>query len=397
MQSMFVFIKRYMRRCRSFLKRQKPRCFSLFMVFCRILPVQNKAVFISYKGKYYNCNPRAIYEEIHRRMPKCKYIWLMNDDTIVIEGAKVVKNLTFKAAYHLATARLWIDNCRKPYWVRKRPQKQYYVNVSHGGIAALKKLERDVEDKISPVYVRNAKHDSKCADLFLSASKWRSEKFRTIYWYDGEILEYGVPRSDVFFQDGSKIKENVQKYFNLSSDDRIAVYAPTFRNSGTLGVYLSQNECYELLSSLKENWGGEWKLVVRLHPHISDKNSLIQYDNQILNGSVYDNLSDLIIASDLLITDYSGCMFDGMEAKKPVFLFASDVDEYMDERGFYLKFEEMPFPFATNIGELITWIERFNPTEYAKKSEEFRENVGSFNNAHASERVVDYIIDHYFS
>ena len=364
-----------------------------FMELCRIFPVQRKVVFQSFFGKYCNCSPRAIYEAMRAQMPDCRYIWLMKDASVKIEGAKVVRPDTWSALYHLATAALWVDNMHKPVWTAKRQGKQYYVQTCHAAATALKKVEGDAEDRLSRGYVASAKYDSRCTDMILSASRWRSEVIRRAYWFDGEILECGLPRADVFFRDGSPLKEKVYDYYGLSPETKLAVYAPTFRNSEDLSVYLSPEGCERVLVSLERRFGGEWKLAVRLHPNIAGKQGLLTYSDRVLNGSAYSDLNDLIIASELLITDYSSCMFDAMEAGKKVLLYAADIDDYMDERGFYYSLDELPFPVAPDVDALADCIEGFDEALYARRSGGFLEKIGSFNNAHAAERVTACVIE----
>lgn len=359
-------------------------------VFCA-LPIRKKAVFVSYHGKYSNCSPRAIYEELRRQMPECRYIWLMRDTSATVDGAEVVKFNSVKAIYHLATSVLWVDNSRKPVWTVKR-KGQYYVQTWHGNIA-LKKVEGDAESKLPAEYVAEAKHDSECADLFISGCRWRTNNFRTAFWYDKEVLEYGLPRSDVLYRGAEEAKARVRDFYGLPENVNIVLYAPTFRNSYSLEPYLTKGDCDGVLTAFKKRYGGDWVLILRLHPNIADRQGSIGYSSQILNGSKYSDINDLIISCDTLITDYSGCMFDGLEAGKKVLLYAMDVNEYMkDERDFYFSFDELPFPLTTSINELTSCIENFDEEEYAQRSAEFSRRIGNFNSADSSRKVSEYIV-----
>ena len=88
-----------------------------------VFPIEKKAVFSSYYGKYNNDSPMALYEEIRRILPYYKFIWLMQDNDVQIEGAEVVKTGSAKSVYHLATSVLWVDNCNKPIWIKIKKQK----------------------------------------------------------------------------------------------------------------------------------------------------------------------------------------------------------------------------------------------------------------------------------
>lgn len=360
-----------------------------FMKVCGFFPIQNKIVFSSYNASAYADSPKIIYEKfLEKNNNKYKYIWLMNDDSIEIVGAEVIKGRTLKALYHLATAKGWVDNIRKPASIVKR-KKQYYVQTWHANIG-LKKVEADAVDKLSELYVKSAKNDSKMADLFLAGSKWASQNYRDAFWYDGKILEYGLPRSDIFYKEPGSYIKKVHEYYELDSDTKMALYAPTFRANGNLECYkLDYNK---LLHQLQNRWRGEWKILVRLHPNIQNQQNTIEYNKDILNGSIYKDISELIIASDLLITDYSSCMFDAMEAGKKVMLFATDIEEYMADRGTYFSFEELPFLLAEDGEALYKNIEEFDEIIYEKKAKAFMKRCGFCNCANSTEKIVDYII-----
>ncbi len=353
-----------------------------------LLPLQNKAVFSSFFGASYSDSPKAIFEKMKTAAPNCKYVWLMKDPSVHISGAFVVKYKSIQALYHLATSQLWVDNCRKGAWVHKR-KGQYYVQTWHGEIA-LKKVEADAEEKLPPYYIAGAKHDSEIADLFLSGSKWRTWNYRNAFWYTGEILECGLPRADMFYGNNETVQEKVCEFYHISAEDHLILYAPTFRKDKDLNCYKIDYE--RIIQTTSVQWGGKWKILVRLHPGIQDRQNFIKYNDWILNGSVYNDINELIIASDILITDYSGCMFSAMQAKKKVFLFTTDLEDYIADRGFYFSFDELPFPIALNNTQLIEKIKEFDNIAYLKKIENFTAKIGLCNHANGAQNATDYIV-----
>ncbi len=360
----------------------------LFMRFFEIFPLKNKIVFSSFNGRNFGDNPRAIYEKLLEKNISAKYIWLMEDKKCNIPKAIVVKPKSLKALYHLSTSKIWIDNIRKSEWTAKR-KNQYYIQTWHGGICKLKKIEKDAEDNLSMQYVVGAKNDSKMINLFISNSSWNSKKIKEAFWYDGEILECGSPKSDVFFNNTFEAEKNVEKFYKINSDEKIILYAPTFREKRSVDYYNINFEL--LLKSLKKKWGGSWKIIVRLHPHMQNLQNHIKYDDFILNGSIYPEINDLIIKCDFLITDYSSCMFDAMEMKKKIILYTPDLDLYKTERGTYFKLEELPFLLAKNNEELISLIYSFDIEGYEKSITSFLELCGSFNKGYSSDIVVKKI------
>ena len=360
---------------------------NLFLRFCWLFPIQEKIVFSSYGGTYFNDNTAAVYEAILKKNAHLKYVWLMKDPSYVIEGASVVKATSFQAIYELATARCWIDNKRKPYWVRKR-KGQYYVQLWHANIS-LKIVEKDASDKLGN-YVDGAINDSQMADVFVSGSKWQTDNYRSSFWYDGKILECGSPRSDVLYSDRRQKTKKVFDFYHLSNETNVILYAPTFRNS-------KRTDCYDLdlkamIHACEEKWGGSWVALIRLHPNIQSKMNELTFNDKILNGSLYPDINELILASKIVITDYSSLIFDSMITENILMMYVKDADEYQKERGLYWKMEELPFLIAYNNNDAVENISRFSDIEYSEKLQKFIDDVGIIQNPHSSESVADEIL-----
>lgn len=354
-----------------------------------VFPINKKKVILkSFRGQNCGDNPGAIYQELRKRRPDLKFYWVMRDKTTVIPGAITIKNGSLSELYHLATARLWIDNKRKGMWCSKR-RGQFYIQTWHAGICG-KKVEADAKDALSDYYLMNAAKDSKNADLFLSDSKWTTALYRRAFYYSGEILEAGIPRADIFFKDQKPVREKVYRILNVEEDTKLLLYAPTFRVDGSLDAY--GIDFSALYTALAEKFGGKWKIILRLHPNIANKYKGTYKDSNILiDGSQYQDINELIAASEILITDYSSCMFDAMEAGKRVFLFATDIENYDKDRGRYFKFSELPFALAENNSELSRNIKTFKEEYYRSEVERFTNAVGLFEGGHASEKICDYL------
>lgn len=361
----------------------------MFMYVCWIIPVKSeKVVCTSYYGKYYNDSPKCIYRAMKEKHPEYDYVWIMEDTKIDTDGARNVKVASFKSLYELATARIWIDNSRKREWMVKR-KGQFYVQTWHAGIG-LKKAERAVEEKLSKKYILCAKNDSKMADLFLSNSRWMNDIYRKNFWYDGEILQKGLPRDDIYFQEAKQYHHKVAQYYELDDEWNFLLYAPTFREDEQLKCYYKN--FYELVETLHKKWGGKWKILLRLHPNISQKQNEIEYDDIVLNASSYDDMGELVMASDFLLTDYSSCMFDAMLAGKKVILYASDLGSYTEERGFLFDLDELPFEITQKEKELLEKIVSFDETKYREKIKKFEQECGFFVKGQGTKNVVERIL-----
>jgi len=366
--------------------------FKIFLYyFFRIFPIQKNKIFIqSYYGKGYGDNPKYIVENILSHGLNFKLVWAVNPELSkeFPQTIKLVPYNSYRSIYEEVTAKIWIDNCRKQNNVKKR-KSQYYIQTWHG-ILGLKKVEKDVEDKLTLNYINDAKHDSMLADLFISDSKFTSQLYRSSFWYNGDILECGSPRVDILLNQNHDIKNKVRKYFNISEDIKIVLYAPTFRNDYNTDVF---NINYELLLKTMERHTNEtWIIFIRMHPNISDKSDFIEYNEKIFNASNYDDIQELLIAGDILITDYSSCITEFALMNKPAFLYINDYEQYKNDRDFYFDLFSLPFPCAVNNNELIQNIINFNNESYLHSLNDFFMKVSIVKDGNASQKVVDKII-----
>ncbi len=345
----------------------------VFYYLCRMLPIENKVVFSSFAGEYFNAQPKMIFDALNVLNNKVKVIWILKSD-IKPEGVyKVVPPYSFKEMYELATSRVWIDNRRKDYWIKKR-KKQYYIQTWHGPVC-IKAVEKDTEDTLPFYYVKSAIQDSKNADCIVAETKWRYKNICEAFWYSGEILKGQF--IDYTHNEECLIKRKVAKYYNIKQSIGIILYAPTFRKNGNITCYNINIPKTKKIA--EERYKKEFVFIYRLHPNIIDKQESIEYSDDVLNGSEYESIDELVIASDIIITDYSGIMFDGFRYKKNVLIYAEDIDNYIrEDRKMYFDLYDLPSPISSNNQELITNIKNFNEIEYHEKRKSFVEQLGYY-------------------
>lgn len=366
---------------------------SLCCLAMRIFPIQqNKIVCCNMKGKRYGDNPKYIVDEIIRQNLDYEIVWLMKDEYAVDLPKEIRKgkyNL-LSIIYELATAKFWIDSNTKHVGMLKR-KKQYYIQTWHGSYG-LKKVYGDIPDKITYFDKRSVQYNSKIQDLVISNSKAYTDIFRRAFWYQGEILECGSPRNDVFFENAETYVQNVREYFKLGGQ-KIVLYAPTYREDFRIADMRLDFE--RLLRNLEKKFGGNWVVFVRLHPHnMMDADKFIHYTDKIINATGYNVMQELLVASDILVSDYSSCILDFVTGGKTCFLYATDVKKYKDERDMYFDMYKLPFPLAENNDELEYNILNFNEENYRIKLNQLFEQVGLCDNGNASKQVVKWIVRH---
>ena len=206
-----------------------------------------------------------------------------------------------------------------------------------------------------------------------------------------KIKSLGLPRMDYYFEnrDVDKLKENLLAKHNVPTDKKIILYAPTFRDEekyNNVFNYLNLEEFNRVL-------GDEYVLALRLHPKIKDfYKDDISAIGQYIDVSIYESEQEIILISDMLITDYSSIMIEYAALDKPVVFFTYDLDNYLsNERGFYYDFKKtVPGPIVYNSPELVDVIKN-NELDKSKISE-FLKIQFDVIDGNSSKRVVDFLL-----
>lgn len=367
--------------------------YSVGFYLFRIFPIKkNKIVFSNFAGKGMGDNPKYLYLALKDKMPDMDAVWLIEKDEsrkAMPKGVRAVQNRSLQKIYELATAKIWIDNCRKSRYVKKR-KNQYYVMTWHGGLG-LKRVEKDVIDRLGKKYYHYAVHDSRQIDLMLSNSKWCTDLYQRAFWYQGDILEKGLPRNDIFFKKQCEVSEKIRKKYSIDSSSRLVIYAPTFREDHSMESF--NIDFSGLLAALQEKYKAPWKILLRFHPSMSER-MVIEKElrEQIVDVSDYDDIYEILSVSDLLITDYSGIMFDFASTRRPAFIYAADEKDYVEERGFYWKLDMLPFPVAYSNQELMENIRLLEEEKYVRNLEDFFSLNQVCDDGNASAFVAEYIL-----
>lgn len=354
------------------------------------LPVRNKIVFMNFWGRGYGDNPKYIAEEIiHQDLPY-EMVWLVHDMSCEMPSQiRKVKYCSFKSRIELTTARVIISNVKGGLSFRKR-HKQYYIQTWHGGFG-VKPIEKEIESSLSEKYVRSSKYDSSITDLILSGSEFQTKVIRDAFWYDGEIYKKGVPRNDILFNvTEDKVLQLKQKY-GIHDTEKIVLYAPTFRDNCSSEAYHLDTEM--LLHALEIRTSYQWKLITRLHPLAASFRDMFHYDEHVIDGSDFPDSQELLVMSDLLITDFSSMMMDFAIMEKPVLLFITDLEQYIQScRDVRPIFYQLPFALSRSNEELRQAVLSHKEREYKTRLNKFMdEYFQSYDDGHASQHVVDRI------
>lgn len=355
------------------------------------LPLQqNKIVFSSYDGMGYRCNCKYIAERLLQDKAPVELVWLVSDQSIcdLPDGIKKVVINSPQSYKEVLTAKVYITNTVHLLYAHKR-EGQFFINTWHG-YGPFKLAEGDV-NKDAESRERYTRSNG-AADLFLTASSFYTGVYRRSFYYQGEVLECGAPRNDLFFQANDWGKRIREKY-GIAQEKGIVLYAPTFRSMTGDDIERYHLDWESILGTMQKRFGREYVVVYKLHHYmyqlVSEKG---RYEGAV-EATFYPDIQELLAAADIVVTDYSSLMWDFSLQRRPVFLYQSDEDAYTNERGFYAPVSEWPYPKAHSQEEFMEQILRFDEDKYIAELDAFFQKYGSCDDGHASERVAKRILE----
>lgn len=345
----------------------------------------NKIVFQNWAGKGFGDNPKFIAEEIIRRKLNLDLVWLCDDlNEEMPKEIRKVKYGSNQAQYEMTTAKIWVDNVKSGMRVPKR-KEQFYLQTWHGGCGA-KKIEADAVLSLS--YIKESQADSKKIDLIVSDCNRFTNIVKRCFWYDGKIIESGLPKYDIFINEDNSFKESIRMKMNIGKNDLVILYAPTFRSHS--GDYYHINY-KEIIQTFEKKYGRKVWFLIRIHNN--NKLMKININKSIINVTDDIDGSKYSLISDVLITDYSSIFHEFLIRNKPVILYVSDYKKYIKERSLEDFFFDYPFYYAKTKKELLQCINSINEKELPKKYKEFIEKEKFVYSGQASKSLADIIIE----
>lgn len=350
---------------------------------------KKRIVFFSYFGAQYSCNPKYICEHLLEYAPEFEIIWAFkrpeNFKKLESQNIKTVRYLSFSFIRICLTSRFIITNSEIPAWF-PITRKQTLINTWHGG-GAYKKVGAAYQKETAGKQTRAA-IARKTPCVYLSSSKAFTEMtLRESFHHTGEILAYGMPRNDMLVkQDRPWLYQKIRDFYKIPSDNKILLYAPTYRESKKASEYLF--DCRKVSRALSKRFGGTWSILFRMHYFVMEQ---LKSDGSFLDACAYPDMQELLYASDVLITDYSSSMWDFALAKKPCFLFATDLDQYDMTRGFYTDIHTWPYPLAETTEDLVSNIEGFMEEQYQIDIQKHFDALGCQESGEAAKKVCEYL------
>jgi CDP-glycerol glycerophosphotransferase (TagB/SpsB family) len=355
---------------------------------------EKKIVYLSHYGNRFGCNPKRIFDHIYKEKPTFKNVVVLNDQkkTPDCDPERViyVSYYSISFVYHMATSGYWVVNTNLPPQLNPR-KTTTYLQTWHGA-GAFKKFGLDLPDsrqKEKESWKQDTSHWTK---LITSSENVVKHYASACGISPSKIYPIGVPRNDLFFetQDTDKQKADFKKSHNIPLNKKILLYAPTYRDvEGSNPLNLD-------FQKLQADLGNEYVFILKLHPFLADFK--LEEDNQevpfVYNFSHFEDIQELLLIADALITDYSSVIFDYAITGNPILFYSYDLPEY--ERGFYDDYESfVPGPIAYTQSELTNYLKDYNKLSdrYHLEVIDFAKQHNAYFDGQATERAVELLLE----
>lgn len=353
--------------------------------------VEDLAVYASYWESGFACNPKAIYTAAARTRPNLHGVWVVKASKIseIPPGVDYVIKGSFPYLKLMATAKYFVNNVNFPTEIVKRPG-QIYVQTNHG--TPLKKMGLQLQDH--PVGASGMSFGQllkRCDrwDYLLSANRYSSEVWEQAYPAFFKTLEVGSPRNDRLVNSTPTDRTAIRESLDIPAEKIAILYAPTFRDWAKGGAQPEVD-----LDQLSHALGDDYIILVRGH-YLRPKSKALgrlASEGAIRDVHSYGPVEDLLIASDVLLTDYSSIMFDFANLKRPIVLYANDWDTYSRVRG--VNFDVTANPpgvVASTMDQLIKSFLNgtYKGTEATELREKFTNRFCTFEKGTAAERAIE--------
>jgi CDP-glycerol glycerophosphotransferase len=350
-----------------------------------------RVVWNSFNGRYSD-NPRVLYEAMRREADIHHHVWLSSDRHAATfpHDTATVPIGTPAASAALESADLVVANCHLQLDAWRKRADARYLQTWHG--TPLKRIHRSAVSQPGPGVMDEIDEDISRWDLLIAPSRPGAELLSAAFGYHGTILETGYPRNDLLnAPDRDQRRRWLRDRLEIPEDATAVLYAPTYRDDD-----VDEHDTPLPLDTaqLMHQLGGDFHLMLRRH-YFLDHREPHSGTERVHDVSSYPEISELYLAADVLVSDYSSTLFDFAVTGKPIVLYAYDLEHYRDRlRGFTLDLmQEAPGPIVLTQSELLEALSDLAAVraESAVRYQAFRSQYCALEDGHATERVLEYL------
>jgi CDP-glycerol glycerophosphotransferase len=375
-----------MRRIRRLPSSRSVKAITYRAVLMRLPMRRGSAVFESGLGRAFTDSPKYLYLALRASGDRRRVVWSYLDDPNGFPSdAVLVRRGSWRYLLELARAEFWVDDQGFPAIARRR-RATTYLQTWHG--SAYKTMGFDQPE------LRDAGHDRRQA-FAAAVGRWThlcvqsetaEQTFAAAFRHKAQVLRTGYPRNDpLLAPDVQSRKAEHRRSLGLPTDRLVVLYAPTFRDwdrgaDGTARLDLAR---------IAADIGERCLILVRAH-YLDRPAETDAFPEIARDVSTHADVTELLLAADALITDYSSVMFDFALLRRPMLFYAPDLEVYNRRRGSYFDLQVVaPGPVVQDMDEVVGWLRQPQAAHdsYSERYDAFVRRFCGFEHGDAAERV----------
>lgn len=356
------------------------------------IPIKNNRImFYANNRKGYVCNPAALIETLRLQRPdKYELIWVTRfpETCEKRDGITVVRQRSLAYFKLFLRTKFFITNDMVDEALVKK-NGQIFLTTWHGGGAYKKVGITTLKEDAG--FAKNFSKWYGRLDYFVSSCKACTNLYASAFGLDRQIfIETGTPRNDIFFHQHPEITKRVRDFYQLEPNTRILLFAPSFQMSAPEKERYDIEILADIAGKLQDSTGESWVILYRCH--YFRENDVISSTNLVKNGNAYYEIQDLLYASDILVTDFSSCIWDFALTGRPIVVLEQRLKEYeKQDRGFFVPYEEWPYIKCQSLSELPAIIQQYGNQDFSRDYAKHFGEMGSFEQGNACQNIIDLI------
>ncbi|MFX1320931.1 MAG: CDP-glycerol glycerophosphotransferase family protein [Promethearchaeota archaeon] len=353
----------------------------------------------AYYGAAFLDNPKYLFEYLNKNSDY-KLVWIakLREVSRVIrkKGFYVVSFFNFMTIKFLRKAKyIFIAHGAEDILPVKFSPKTTIFLTWHG--TPIKKINEGLENsyiysKWADIFRLELRFDQ-FIDYLLTATGNEKEHeilVKSFKILPKKILDLGYPKNDILFNQNKIFIANLMKKYQIPSNiEKIILYCPTWRADLKLNFVFTSLDLKKLKNLLEEI---NALFLIKAHKFVKEIN-LEDFHNIKLVDKDAD-IQELLLFTDILITDYSSVIFDFLLLDRPILLYAYDLDNYSKTWGFYYNLEDIaPGPIFYNAEDLLNGIRNLDKidNEFKEKRLEMRNRFNKFIDGKSIERILNFL------
>lgn len=352
-------------------------------------------------GKAFIGNPKYLYFFL-REHTNYKLIWFSKSKKLIEElkqkGIKCVYTYSIDSIRLLRKARaVFVSHGWGDILPIRFSPRTVVIQTWHGGFIKVKGKHPYVTKYINSKWTTLTRTNIRYHQFFDYAISSSSKKKQlniasNVFNFPVErIITTGYPRNDILFSKDSTLIKKIKRNYNIPDNfKRIILYAPTYREKFSTGKPFEKEDFIKLNNICKET---DTIFLIKAHINENIVNFLTLDNIKLVSKDI--DIQELLLISDILVSDYSSVLCDYLLLDRPILLYPYDYDEYISHRGIYYKhLEEIsPGPIIYTPDELIDSLRNINEiySKYKQKAENIRDFFNKYKDGRSSERLLSFL------